>query len=164
MKYTGVLLAALVGLSSVAEAQDAAQSPPPGVISTTPAGYPPPSGPRSYEEHRREELKVGVKRTRTALIATSASLAVGLALTIPAFTGDRCVEDPFDENNFTCNTAGKALLGTGAPFLIVGFWGAIVSGIMLGVRKGKLRRLDEKIAYQSDAKFRWDPYRAKFVF
>jgi len=25
-------------------------------------------------------------------------------------------------------------------------------------------RLDEKIAYQSNAKFHWDPYRSKFVF
>lgn len=164
MRFISVFLAAVMGFAGTVHAQGSTEPPGTTVVKTTPAGYPAPSPQRTYEEHRREELKRGIKRTRTALIATSASLAVGIALVTPAFTGDRCVEDTFDSNTFTCTTAGKALLGTGSPFLIVGFWGAIVSGIMLGVRKGKVRRLDEKIAYQSSARFRWDPYQSKFVF
>lgn len=161
MKFIGILLAAALCFAGTAHAQDSAE--PPATVTTTPAGYPPPTPQRSYEEHRRAELKLGIKRTRNALIATSASLAVGIALVTPVYTGDHCVENTFN-NDITCTKTGKALLGVGSPFLIVGFWGAIVSGIMLGVRKGKVRRLDEKIAYQSQAKFRWDPYRSKFVF
>ena len=168
MKFTGFLLAAaiVVATANQAQAQDTTAPPPRSVDSSVvqaPPGYPTSTTQPTYEQQRREELKVGVKRTRTALIATSASLAVGLSLVIPAFTSDNCVENDFNDN-ITCTTTGKALLGVGTPFLAVGFWGAIVSGIMLGVRKGKIRRLDEKIAYQSQAKFRWDPERGKFVF
>lgn len=162
MKFVSVLFAVALAFTGTAYAQDGTEAPP--MVTTTPGGYPPPTPQRKYEEYRREELQLGIKRTRIALIATSASLAVGIALVAPAFSGDRCVENSFDNNSYSCTTAGKALLGVGSPFAIVGFWGVIVSGIMLGVRKGKLRRLNERIAYQSDAKFRWDPYRSKFVF
>ena len=165
MKLVAVFwLVVFVGFGSAAEAQDAQQPPTSDVITTPAPGYAATPTRPTYEEVRREELTRGIKRTRTALIVTSASLAVGLALVVPAFTSDNCAEDPLDDDNFTCNRAGRALLGVGIPFLSVGFYGMLVSGIMLGVRKGKVRRLNERIAYQSKAKFRWDPYRSKFVF
>ena len=163
MKRTSLSWIAVVLLTANAEAQDSTPSDDSTVMTAPPTGSPSVAPRPSYEELRRAELKTGLKRTRTALIATSASFAVGLSLVIPAFTSDNCVQSDFN-NDFTCNTAGRALLGVGTPFLSVGFWGMLVSGIMLGVRKGKVRRLDERIAYQSRAKLWWDPHQSKFVF
>ncbi|MEM8609538.1 MAG: hypothetical protein AAGF12_43010 [Myxococcota bacterium] len=170
MKFVGSLLIFLTCFATAATAQSTpAESGADGSIVQSPPGYPPSTPPparsadTSYEQYRLNQLRTGVKRTRTALIATSASLAVGIALVVPAFTSDNCVENDFNDN-INCTTAGKALLGVGLPFLSVGFWGAIVSGIMLGVRKGKVRRLEEQIAYRSRAKLRWDPERGSFVF
>lgn len=166
MKLTSLTFVVMIALASTARAQDATGTPAQSTDSTVvdaPPGYPTAQSPGSYEEYRKQELQRGIKRTRTALIITSASFAVGLSLVVPAFTSDNCVQNEFNDN-FRCTTTGKALLGVGWPFLAVGFWGALVSGIMLGVRKGKVRRLDEKIAYQSRAKFRFDPERGAFVF
>ncbi|MGB5809755.1 MAG: hypothetical protein WBG86_04440 [Polyangiales bacterium] len=163
MKWISVTLVVGLGFAGVAFAQDSQAAPSTEIVQTPPAGYPPPAQRLSYDEHRRAELERGIKRTRNALIATSASLVVGMALTIPAFTSNNCVENSFN-NDYSCTTAGKALVGVGAPFLAVGFWGVIVSGIMFGVRRGKLRRLNERVAYEGRAKLRWDPYQSKFVF
>ena len=163
MKCISLTLVTVLALAGSAMAQDSSPNDGSAIVDAPPVDAPPAAPRPSYEELRRAELQRGIKRTRTALIVTSASFAVGLALVVPAFTSDNCVENDFN-NELNCTTAGKALLGVGAPFLSVGFWGMIVSGIMLGVRKGKVRRLDEKMAYQSQAKFRWDPHQSKFVF
>ena len=163
MKRISLLWVALLLLAANAEAQDSTPSNDSTVVTAPPTDSPSVAPRPSYEELRRAELKTGIKRTRTALIATSASFAVGLSLVIPAFTSDSCVQNDFT-NEVNCNAAGRALLGVGIPFLSVGSWGMLVSGIMLGVRKGKVRRLDERIAYQSRAKLWWDPHQSKFVF
>ena len=167
MRFIGFFLATIAMGAAGSHAQDTA-APATGVVDSPPAGYPTtgtqPTGMQTYNELRKQELERGVRRTRTALIATSASFAVGLALVVPAFTSDNCVSNDFDNNDLVCTSTGKALLGVGIPFLTVGFYGALVSGIMLGVRKGKLRRLNERIAYESRAKLRWDPTQSKFVF
>lgn len=168
MKFLSVTFAVAMGLAGSAQAQDMTGPPDQteatdSTIVQAPPGYPSAQASGSYDEYRRRELQRGIKRTRTALIVTSASLAVGLSLVIPAFTSDNCVQNDFN-NDINCTKTGKALLGVGWPFLAVGFWGAIVSGIMLGVRKGKVRRLDERIAYQNRAKFHFDPERGAFVF
>ena len=169
MKFLALAFVVSMGLATTAQAQGttndsaAPAQPTDSTIVQSPPGYPSAQSRGSYDELRREELQRGIKRTRTALIITSASFAVGLSLVVPAFTSDNCVENDFNDN-ISCNRTGRALLGVGVPFLAVGFWGAIVSGIMLGVRKGKVRRLDEKIAYESRAKFRFDTERGAFVF
>lgn len=119
----------------------------------------------AYDMHRREELQRGVRRTRNALIATSAAFGVGLALTIPAWAGDHCVWVTVNNGDeLRCDTAGKALLGVGGPFLWGGSIGMLVSGIMFGVRKGKLRRVNERIMLTSQRRVRWDPASSRFVF
>ena len=40
--------------------------------------------------------------------------------------------------------------------------GALISGIMLGVRKGKLRDIEKRDKYSK--RLRWDPYTSQFVF
>lgn len=119
----------------------------------------------SYEEYRRNELEFLAKRSRTALISTSAVAAVGVALVAPALAID-CVRvassSSFDD--VRCSSRGKALLGVGIPFLVAGATGVMVTAIMFGVRKGKIRHLEDRIAYEASRAVRWDPARSVFVF
>jgi hypothetical protein len=117
----------------------------------------------TYEEYRIQELERGARRSRNALIGTSAAAAVGLALVIPVSGQcDSVVVDGQDE--WDCTRAGDALLGVGSPFLFGGLTGAVVSGIILGVRKGKLRRLNDSFYYPSTRAVRWDERSSRFVF
>ncbi len=118
----------------------------------------------SYEEYRIQELERGARRSRNALIGTSAAAAVGLALVIPATSGqcDSVVVDGKDE--WDCTRAGDALLGVGSPLVFGGLTGAVVSGIILGVRKGKLRRLNDSFYDPSTRAVRWDERSSRFVF
>ncbi|MGB5366881.1 MAG: hypothetical protein WBM75_07325 [Polyangiales bacterium] len=118
----------------------------------------------TYEEYRVQELERGARRSRNALIGTSVAAAVGLALVIPATSGqcDSVVVDGKDEWN--CTRAGDALLGVGSPLVFGGLTGAVVSGIILGVRKGKLRRLNDSFHYPSTRAVRWDERSSRFVF
>ncbi len=121
----------------------------------------------AYDIYRRDELKRGIPRTRNALIGTSVAFGVGLALLIPVWTGDHCVSYSNSASNtwdYTCDTTGKVLTGIGAPLAWGGALGMIVSGIMLGVRKGKVRRLDERIMLTSDRRLQWDISRSRLVF
>lgn len=119
----------------------------------------------SYDEYRRNELEFLARRSRIALISTSAAAAVGIALVAPAFAAE-CVRvassSSFDD--VRCSGTGKALLGVGVPFLAAGVLGIIISGTMFGVRKGKIRNLDNRIAYEKSSAVRWDPSRAVFEF
>jgi hypothetical protein len=119
----------------------------------------------AYDLYRRDELERSIPRTRKALIATSVVFGVGLALVIPVWAGDHCVTVTVNSrDDYQCDTAGKVLLGIGAPLAWGGSTGMIVSGIMLGVRKGKLRRVNERIMMTSDRRLRWDPSTSRFVF
>ena len=118
-----------------------------------------------YDMYRRDELERSIPRTRNALIGTSAAFGVGLALTIPVWAGDHCVWVTIgDRDELTCTTTGKVLLGIGSPLLWGGAIGALVSGIMFGVRKGKLRRINERIILTSERRVRWDLASSRFVF
>lgn len=119
----------------------------------------------SYDEYRRDELEFLSKRSRIALFSTSAAAAVGIALVTPALVNE-CVRvassSSFDD--VRCSATGKTLLGVGVPFLAAGVLGIIISGIMFGVRKGKIRNLEHRIAYEKAGAIRWDPARTAFVF
>jgi hypothetical protein len=162
-----------------AHAQDAQQAPPAPAPTPPAAAQPAAAQPLTvtsppptiqdkhlaYDMYRRDQLVRSVPRTRNALIGTSVAFGVGLALLIPVWAGDHCVSYDFgDSSNYECDTTGKVLTGIGAPLAWGGSLGMIVSGIMLGVRKGKIRRLDEKIMLTSDRKLRWDPSTARMVF
>lgn len=121
----------------------------------------------AYNIYRRDELKRSVPRTRNALIGTSVSFAVGLALLIPVWTGDHCTwisNSYYEYSDHECDTTGKVLSGIGGTLAWGGSLGMIVSGIMLGVRKGKIRRLDKQIMLTSERKLRWDTSTSRLVF
>lgn len=119
----------------------------------------------SYDEYRRNELEFLAKRSRIALFSASAAAAVGIALVTPAAVNE-CVRvassASFDD--VRCSRTGKTLLGLGIPLLAAGAVGIIISGTMFGVRKGKIRNLEDRFAYDKSSAFRWDPSRTAFVF
>lgn len=119
----------------------------------------------SYEEYRWNELNYLAKRSRKALISTSAAAAVGISLVAPAAVKE-CVRvassSSFDD--LRCSSTGAILLGIGVPILVAGATGVLVTAIMLGVRKGKARNLEDRMAYEESRAVRWDPARAVFVF
>lgn len=119
----------------------------------------------NYEEYRLEELERGARRSRNALIGTSVAAAVGLALVIPA-TSTQCnsVQTTGKDDKYECTRAGDVLLGVGSPFVIGGLTGAVVSGIILGVRKGKIRRLNDSFSPTRARALRWDERSSRFVF
>lgn len=116
----------------------------------------------TYEELRIQELERGALRSRNALIGTSVAAAVGLALVIPAW-GQCESTDGNGKDEYDCTRAGSALYGVGSPLLFGGLTGAVVSGIILGVRKGKLRRLNDSFSPKARA-LRWDERSSRFVF
>ena len=119
----------------------------------------------SYDEYRRNELVYLSKRSRVGLISASAVTAVGVALVAPALVKE-CVRitAATGVDDFRCTTRGQALLAVGYPLLIGGAIGILVTGIMLGVRKGKIRFLEDRIAYEKPRSIRWDPTRSALVF
>jgi|GEM_PF-6629710 len=61
-----------------------------------------------------------------------------------------------DGSEKRCTTVGKALVRIGAPPFWGGLIGVLITGIMFGVRKGKLRRLNDRMAYEKSRAVRWD--------
>lgn len=120
---------------------------------------------KSYDEYRRDELRESSRRSRNALIGTSAATAVGAALLFPGLAR-QCVRFSYSayDNQLQCTTAGSALVGVGFPLFVGGLTGAVITGIMFGVRKGKLRRLEDRMAHESSRAIRWDPAGSRLVF
>ena len=122
----------------------------------------------SYDEFRQRELQESSRRSRNALIGLSATAVVGAALGFPGSIRQCYVvvvnylSGPTEE--LRCTPAGKALVGIGWPLFSIGITGVLVSGIMFGVRKGKLRRLEHRMAYEKSRAVRWDPRTSRFVF
>ncbi|MGB3050726.1 MAG: hypothetical protein WBB42_06985 [Polyangiales bacterium] len=67
-------------------------------------------------------------------------------------------------SDLVCPTRGyEAGLTIGAMTFWGGLVGTLTIGIMLGVRKGKMRRLEDQIALGKSGAVRWDPGRSRFV-
>ena len=118
----------------------------------------------TYEEYKLQELERTAKRSRNALIGTSVAAAVGLALVIPAASGQCQSIEVNGESEYECTRTGDTLLRVGSPLVIGGLTGAVVSGIILGVRKGKIRRLNDSFGPTRGRALRWDERSSRFVF
>ena len=118
----------------------------------------------TYEDYRLEELQRTARRSRNALIGTSAAAAVGLALVIPAASSQCQSVEVGGESDYQCTQAGDALLRAGSPLVLGGLTGAVVSGIILGVRKGKIRRLNDSFSPTKARALRWDERSSRLVF
>ncbi len=120
----------------------------------------------AYQEFQLEELERKAKRSRNALIGTSVAAAVGLALVLPAASSQCESVEVNGQSSYECTRTGDALIRAGSPLVIGGLTGAVVSGIILGVRKGKMRRLNDSFAASSTKKraVQWDERKGRFVF
>ena len=118
----------------------------------------------TYEEYKLQELERTALRSRNALIGTSVAAAVGLALVIPAASSQCESVEVAGEKEYQCTRAGDVLLRVGSPLVIGGLTGAVVSGIILGVRKGKIRRLNDSFSPTKSRAVRWDERSSRFVF
>ena len=145
-----------------ATAQEPIVSDVPAASSMQVGQAPPPA--KTYEEYRRDELTRSSRRSRNALIGTSAATVVGTVFLFPGLAKQCVVLDFQHTTELRCTTAGKALVGIGTPLFWGGVTGVLISGIMLGVRKGKLRRLNDRMAYEKSRAVRWDPASSRFVF
>ena len=119
---------------------------------------------KTYEEYQRDALEKSARRSRNALIGTAAATVVGPALVFPAIINQCPTSAAPRGTTVRCTKGGKAMLGIGWPLFWGGMTGVVVTAIMFGVRKGKLRRLDDRMAYEKSRAVRWDPVGSRFVF
>ncbi|MDH3817402.1 MAG: hypothetical protein OES21_02240, partial [Myxococcales bacterium] len=108
---------------------------------TLPAQTPPPLSPA--EEVERAELAWVVFRSRNIFIGSTVATALGAALVFPA-EANQCADEPKSLDR--CTPGGKAMVVIGYPLLLVGGISMLSSGIVFGVMKGKLRRLEQRAA------------------
>ncbi len=165
-----------MGIVSRAEAQQGpSQGAPPEpeqstvVITTMPneslgfEGYPRSS--LGYLDHELQELNQGIRNTRTALIATSALAGVGMIVAATSARHCEFVHHNFNQlDELRCTPRGDALLAAGASIFGLAAVGMITSGIILGVRKGKRRRLRREMRSQQGAHLQWNIDSARLEF
>jgi hypothetical protein len=124
-----------------------------------------PEAKMTYAEFRLQELEKSARRTGIAFGATTGAAVLGTALFFPGLVRQCFVVQMSDgSEELQCTPAGKALVGLGFPLWFGGLTGMLVSGIMYGVRRGKVRRLKEQIAYGSFRAIQWDPKAGVFRF
>jgi hypothetical protein len=176
-----VILASLLALSTMlvsrVDAQQGASSgarteeaPPPAVVITTLPdesvgiyGYPSANQGPLHDE--LEEANQGIRNTRNALITTSALAAVGMIVGATAFGHCEFIYTSVNQpDELVCTQRGDALLAAGGTIFGLAAIGMITSGIMLGVRKGKRRRLSREIRSQQGAHLQWDTESGRLEF
>jgi hypothetical protein len=117
----------------------------------------------SYVDFERQHLEQSALRSRNALIGTSVAMVVGAAIFFPLVVN--CIEIYAPEGSPPkCGRGAEAGILTSGMVLNGGMVGTIVTGIMYGVRKGKIRRLDDQPKYDRGRAVRFDTERGSFVF
>jgi hypothetical protein len=114
-----------------------------------------------------EEAKERSRRTRNALIATSA--AFGLGAILAGVGGSQCQQVPSNLANtysdLLCNSAGRTLLHLGGAMMGLSFVGMLTSGIMLGVSNKRKREIQRDIRRgQYGRRLQWDIPKGALVF
>ncbi|MGB8221680.1 MAG: hypothetical protein WCF10_03790 [Polyangiales bacterium] len=168
--FAAVLILSVLTIRPAAAQQGASsnvqtEAPPAATIITTAPNQS--SARQVYFQSDLDDLNNGIDRTRVALISTSAVTAVGIILT--SIGASQCTYYYYSSNYYdyshNCNTAGNVLVPMGATFLSLGAIGMITSGIMLGVKKGKRRRLQRDMRQSAyGARLQWDVDSGRLVF
>jgi len=115
--------------------------------------------------HDLEEAEERSRRSRNALIATSASFGLGVILTGIGVSQCQLITRPVQDDEILCNNAGDVLVPLGGSIAIVSAIGMITSGILLGVsnkRKREIQRDMRRAHYGS--RLKWHPPSGGFVF
>ena len=113
-----------------------------------------------------EEARERTRRTRIALISTSAAFAAGVILA--GVGASQCtrvqVTTPYYDE-LECNTAGDVLLPLGGTFTFLGFVGVLTSGIMFGKANRQKREIERDIRRsQYGRRLHWDTPSGGLVF
>jgi len=112
-----------------------------------------------------EDAEERSKRSRNALIATSASFGLGAILAGIGVSQCQVITRPVQEDEILCNNAGDVLVPLGGTIAGLSAIGMITSGIILGVsnkRKREIQR-DMRRAYYG-SRLKWHPPSGGFVF
>mgnify|MGYP001815442675 CR=1 FL=1 len=114
-----------------------------------------------------EEATERSRRTRNALIGTSAGFAVGSILAGIGLS--QCQEVPKGQANtydtLLCNNAGKVMLPLGGTIAGLSFVGMLTSGIMLSVSNKRKREIQRDIrSSQYGRRLQWDIPSGALVF
>jgi hypothetical protein len=117
-----------------------------------------PSPPPTADGYTLEEMDLRVRRARIGLLSTAGATIVGAALFGAGVARGRRSEDL---DALSRENAG--LLISGMAVVISGAAGMIASGIVLGLSKGELRRLQET-RYEGRRRVQWDFAQSRLVF
>ena len=112
-----------------------------------------------------DDAKARSRRSRNALIATSAAAGVGLAFIVVGNSQCQVVSRPGREDTLLCNTTGDVLWGLGVSMMVTGGIGMITSAIILGVANKRVRQTKRDIRSRHySRKVRWDAPSGGFAF
>ena len=114
-----------------------------------------------------EEASERSRRTRNALIGTSAGFAVGAV--IAGIGLSQCQEVPKEQANtydtLLCNNAGKVMLPLGGTLAGLSFVGMLTSGIMLGVANKRKREAQRDLRRsQLSRRLQWELRSGALIF
>jgi hypothetical protein len=158
------LVAAAVMLPAFASAQTAGNEPE-ATLSITTTTQRASSSREAWLLEDLADMEARITRSRNALIATSASTAVGTVLIAVGAAQCVVVTRPDLTDELECNTAGNVLFPMGFTMTIVSAIGMITSGIILGVANKKKRGIRRDLRGLSAARrLQWDTPSGSFVF
>lgn len=122
-----------------------------------------PRPPRTADGYTLEEMELRVKRAKIGIGASALSLVVGGILAGVAVPNLSCESSGTGAGD--CPIPGWSLpvFVTGVTLAGGGVLGMIATGALLGVRKRKLRRLEEA-HYATPRRIRWNLARSQLVF
>jgi hypothetical protein len=115
-----------------------------------------PSLPRTIDGYTLEEVELRVRRARIGLLSTTGVAVVGAGLFGAGAARARSSQD------LDALSEGPLLI-SGMSLMIGGAVGMIVTGTLLGIRKGELRRLKEA-RYERPRRVQWDLETSRVVF
>ena len=151
----GLALALLGATPAFAQQAAPASSDTNTIITTAPAQS---ASREVWFQRDLEDAKTRVRRTRNALIGTSAGFAVGLILAGSGASQCDYIDRINQNDQLDCNRAGDVLLPLGGTIAALGAIGMITSGIMLGVAKKRKREIERD--YRRSVygrRLQWDP-------
>lgn len=165
-----LLLGTLSSSATPVRAQDATSvtQPPPStsiVIATPQQGSMSATTQRAWFERDLEEAQTRIRRTRNALIGTSAGFAVGVILAGIGASQCQWIDRVGDENDeWLCNNTGDVLVPLGGSIAGLSAIGMLTSGIMLGVANKRRRQIEQDIRRSYGRRLRWDIPTSRLVF
>lgn len=161
-----LICGALVATAASASAQQTSGDTPsqadtPSMVIASPQ----PSSSQAWLERELDDAETRVRRTRNALIGTSVGFAVGIVLAGAAASQCESFTNIQGNEDIRCNSAGEALIATGATISGLSIIGMITSGAMLGVAKRNKRELEREIrrGYYG-GRLQWDAAKGALTF